>query len=215
MMLTTDPFDQPQQLTVCIDLKDPYCHLALPGTLAMLERTGQSNACRWLPFERHAMHAPKPPQANEDRSAGHYRRRDLYRDRELRHYAAALQLPFDRLYENPDTTLFASALLWLQTNAVPGEVLHRFLRGYFKAYWSAAIRADDGAACAQMLDASGADGASWQATAPAAAAVDEQRQALRAGGLFNTPAYLLQGEVYYGRAHLPLIEAILGTPSNG
>ncbi|MFK7914902.1 MAG: DsbA family protein [Pseudomonadales bacterium] len=214
MALVTDPFDSPEQLTVCIDLKDPYCHLALPGTLAMLERTQHEQQCRWLPFERHAMLPPRTADNETDRSSSHFQQRDLYRERELQHYAAALQLPLERLYENPDTTVFASALLWLQAQPAASRVLHGFLRGYFAAYWSATISPEDRNACAQLLDSNGADGGSWLSAGPDNALVHDQREALRAAGLFNAPAYLLQGEVYYGRAHLPLIELKLGAQTS-
>ena len=185
------------------------CHLALPGTLALLERLPTTVPCRWLPFERHAMQPPRSPESQANRSSNHFWQRDLYRERELKHYAAALDLPLDRLYENPDTTVFASALLWLQGQRPGDGVVGCFIAKYFTAYWSGELSPDDVDAGARLLNQCGASGAQWLTEPIAGELVDQQRAALRQAGLFNSPAYVFQGEVYYGRAHLPLLEALL------
>lgn len=200
------PFEQPETLVVCIDLKDPYSHLAIPGTLALLERMGPGLTSRWLPFNRHAMEPPAR-DADSDRGSAHRRSREQYRERELRYYAAAVGLPLERLYQNPECLPFASALLWLAEAEASPAVLAAFLTATFKAYWSGALDADDAAGCAHQLTAAGADGAAWLDGGIDSAAILQQHQALRDAGLFNSPAYLYQGEVYYGRAHLPLLEA--------
>lgn len=199
------PFEQPETLVICVDLKDPYSHLAIPGTLALLERMGPGLTSRWLPFSRHAMEPPAR-DADSDRGSAHRRNRDQYRERELRYYAAAVGLPLERLYENPECLPFASALLWLAAAEASPSVFAAFLSGTFNAYWSGALAADDAAGCALHLTTAGADGAAWLDGGLDSAAVRQQHQALRDAGLFNSPAYLYQGEVYYGRAHLPLLE---------
>lgn len=211
-MFNTDPLAATDTLTVCVDLKDPYSQLALPGTLSMLERV--QHPARWLPYDRHVMTAPASAPAPEDRGVQHRYQRDLYRQRELRFYADALSLPLTRLYENPDTAVFAAALLWLQEQDEP---VGGFLQRAFNDYWSGAMPLISVPTIAATLQAAGNGADAWlsqcteqnQLNAATAATVAAQFASLRSAGLFNSPAYLLQGEVYYGRAHLPLLERLL------
>ncbi len=204
-------FYQPGRLTVFVDIADPYSHLALPGTLRLLRQT--KRCAYWYPFVRPALKKPEPPFANESRGAAHRRFRGEYRERELRFYATALDLPLRQLYKQPNTLPFANALLWLSVMEPSSTRVPAFVQTCFSRYWSATLQIDHCNELAQLLTNSGADGEHWLRAATADGYLTEGARAqteahvaaARAAGLFNTPAYLYDDEVFYGRAHLPLL----------
>lgn len=210
-MSDLEAFYQPGRLTVFVDIADPYSHLALPGTLRLLQQT--KRCAHWYPFVRPALKPPAQQTANETRGATHRRLRGEYQERELRFYATALDLPLQRLYEQPNALPFANALLWLNATEPNSPCVPVFVQACFSRYWSATLQIDRCTEIAQLLTDSGADGEHWLRSATADGGLTDEAKArseahlaaARAAGLFNTPAYLYNGEVFYGRAHLPLL----------
>ncbi len=199
------------ELTIFVDIADPYSHLAVPGTLALLEQTQHS--ARWLPFTRPVVHKPPSQRDDEDRGERHKRLRKEYQDRELRFYAQALDLPLSALYQGLDTLPFAHALLWLAHSEPEADHTQSFVQLSFHRHWSSQQDLSDCTVISQLLSECGASGVQWQQqaaenaklTAEARVQCDTHLAAAQQAGLFNTPAYLHNEEVFYGRAHLPLL----------
>lgn len=210
-MSDLEAFYQPGRLTVFVDIADPYSHLAMPGTLRLLQQT--ERPAQWYPFVKPALKTPAQQTANESRGAAHRRLRGEYQERELRFYASALDLPLQRLYEQPNALPFANALLWLGATESNSLRVPAFVQSCFSRYWSATLQIDHCNELAQLLTDSDADGEHWLRAATADGCLTEDARAqtevhvaaAQAAGLFNTPAYLYDGEVFYGRAHLPLL----------
>lgn len=208
-----DPFsDDPDILYIGLDLKDPYCHLAVPGAITLASSALQK--VRWFPLARAAI-KPAEGVPGTDRSAVHKQHRFRYREQELRFYAQAMGRSLDALYQDPQPECFASVLLWAQQNAP--EQLPTVIEQAFAAHWECRINAEAPAAWVLTLNDAvpGAQlGANWaeacvlgEALAPhALTMVRAQAEQLSSAGLFNTPAFVFRGEVFYGRGHLPLLK---------
>lgn len=188
-----------QTLGIFFDPLSAPSWLALRPTLNLLERL-HLNA-DWQPFT-----TPQPrrlaPQIDESVSQRHQRVRQAYRDRDQERYAAwqgiALQTPITAV----DRPLLDYSLLLANDNGIAAS----FLTHVGDHYWSGksapidlgwlgrALRVDD------LQENFLAEGE--MRLAAARAQVDEL-------GIFDAPVYLVEGELYVGRQHLPAIERIM------
>ena len=193
--------------TVCIDFKSPKAYLALAPTFALEDKLGMR--FDWLPVSVSPMTRPAAKQPNEDRGTQHRRMRGEYYERDLRRYAHAYGLELSDLYRNPDTTLAGVGLMFVRRDG--HAAVRRYLHLVFERYWNARLDIEDARAIAAAL--AGADVATfgWDEFA-AGAGRDEYEhtvRALREGGVFDVPAYVVGGDVFFGRQHLPMIEWLL------
>ncbi len=80
----------------------------------------------------------------------------------------------------------------------------------FERFWQRALDIESPEALAAILTEAGADGANFPAQAPAlreeVAAISREAEAQ---GVFGVTSFILDGELYWGREHLPDIREIL------
>src|SRR5262245_137539 len=190
--------------TVCIDFKNPKSYLALLPTFALEDALGLQ--FDWLPVNVSPLTRPAARQRNEDRGAQHRRMRAEYYERDLRRYAAVYGLELGDLYRNPDTSLACIGLLFAKRGR--GAVVRRYLQIVFQRYWSGALDLANSAAIAAAIHEAGAATDDWEmfSTGPGHADFEHVTATLHAGGVFDVPAYIVAGDVYFGRQHLPMIE---------
>jgi len=193
--------------TVCIDFKNPKSYLALAPTFALED----SLRLRfdWLPVSVSPLTRPSARQPNEDRGTQHRRMRAEYYERDFRRYARVYGLELGDLYRNPDTSLACIGLLFAK-RADDGAV-RRYLQLSFGRYWKGQIDIEDDRAVASVLDDAGVATNSWKGFASGAGRDECERigRTLREGGVFDVPAYIVAGDVFFGRQHLPMIEWLL------
>jgi 2-hydroxychromene-2-carboxylate isomerase len=201
------PWEFGAPLTVCVDFRSPHAYLAIAPTRALEARLGV--AFDWLPFEAPPLYRAPPPRPDDDRGARHRRARALYFERDLERYANARGLVLGALHRETDTTCAAAGLLWLRERTPSG--LSDYVERVFDRVWRDGRDVADAATIAALLGL------------PASAFDDyladrgrRQLAALRdrvvAAGVFNVPTYVARGgEVFVGRQHLPLLEALLRT----
>ena len=130
--------------------------------------------------------------------------------RELAVHARAQGLELREPYRDPDARAFDLGWLWLRERAP--QRLYPFLAAGFRAYWSLALDPSSVAAVGDLLRSVGDDAsgfAAWCAgEGPATAARVAGEQSAR--GWFGVPGYVVEGEYFLGRQHLPMIRWILG-----
>jgi 2-hydroxychromene-2-carboxylate isomerase len=199
-------------LTVCVDLKNPHAYLALAPTLDLGDELDVE--IDWLPLVASPLKRPTPPPPNADRGTLHRWHRGRYQERDLQRYATARGLQLRDPYRAPDSSLAATALLWV-TKQAP-KSLRPFLEHAFEGYWTESLDIEDPMALRDLITNVGApaDGfAPYAATAGRAelAALDAS---LRAAGAFSVPTYWVGAEPFLGRQHLPMIRRLLrGDPA--
>ena len=191
-------------LVVALDLRNPYSHLALGPTLE-LARSGEARI-DWRPFEE--AHLPRPPGPEpeaRDRGARHRRYRAQYRVREIQTYAATQGIVLREPQRAAPTP--GAHLAWLWLRAEHPERLPDFLLALFRGYGALELDVADAGALAALLTRVGADAGRFAAWArdEGDAALEAHQRALREAGVFQTPTYLLEGEPFVGRQHLPLL----------
>ncbi len=184
-------------LTVAIDIKSPECYLALAPTRALVRECGVD--VDWLPV---VTSPPRPAPDGDDRSARHKRHRVAYRAMDLARYAGAAGLTILEPDRAPDSTLAGMAML--TAKAQSDDTLHGFLDRTFERYWKAELDLEDRGALRAILEEVGAHELPRDTDAFTAL-----QASLAAAGIFNAPTYLVEGEIFVGRAHLPMIRWIL------
>jgi 2-hydroxychromene-2-carboxylate isomerase len=195
------------RLSVVLDLRHPLACLALRPTIDF----ARSMACDvdWLPLSVPPLRPPSAAGPGDDRGTLHRRYRAEALAREIQTYAEAQGLVIREPHRTGDVVLAHLAWLWVRERD-PAR-LPPFLTGLFRSYWALELDASSREAVASQVEAAGADGAAFLAWAggegPSVAA--RVQAELRERGLFQVPAYLLEGEVFYGRQHLPMLRWIL------
>lgn len=194
-------------LAVLLDLRSPFSYLALHPAVAFGKELGIE--IDWLPLTTPPLKPPSAPAPGDDRGVLHRRHRARAIAREIEVYGRAQGLVLRDLYRDADAGAFDLAWLWLREHD-PAR-LPAFLGEGFRAYWSLELDPSSTAAIAALLAATGGPTAGfddWCAEdgpKTAARVADE----LRERGLSAVPGYLVDGELFHGRQHLPMIRWIL------
>lgn len=196
-----EPFLATAALTVALDIKNPECYLALGPTRALARELDLD--VDWLPL---VTSPPRPAPAGDDRGARHKRRRVAYRAMDLARYAQVQGLIIRELDRTPDSTLAGMAMLAARSHS--DAALHGFLDRAFERYWNVELDLEDHGAIRAILAEVGVAEFDPDSN-PGREAFAALGASLGAAGLFNAPAYLVEDEVFQGRAHLPMIRWIL------
>lgn len=198
------PFEFRAPLSVCVDVRHANAYLALRPVQALAAELGI--AVDWLPFP---LPPPRDAPAGDDRGARHRRARAAYQRREVAVYAEAQGLVVGQPLQRGDAMAAALGHLWLR-NAAPQSV-PEFLARVFEGYWQASLDASDPAAIARLLKSLDHDPATFAGFADGSGR--DELAALRgelvAAGVFSVPSLVVDGEVFVGRAHLPMVRWLL------
>ncbi|MGI9345577.1 MAG: DsbA family protein [Gammaproteobacteria bacterium] len=185
-------------LKIYIDFKSPDAYLALKPTVALLAE--HKTAACWLPFQ--VRERDMPQHSNDETVAQSHRRvRAESRRRVFLHYAGVQGIEMRFPERHIDTDLALGALAQIQGDRLP------FVQACFAAYWAQQANLDDAATVTNLLKQSG--GAHNHQLAHAPHSLTEALQAAEAEGVVDTPGYVIDGQLFVGREHLPWIAEIL------
>jgi 2-hydroxychromene-2-carboxylate isomerase len=194
-------------LSVAIDFKSPNAYLAIGPTCALAEQLGVS--VDWQPFLVSPWKDHSPGSGANERGARHRRSRADYVEREVMRYAADRGLVIRGLHRQTDSSLAAIGLLWTRRGQVP--LAHAYVQRVFERYWREELDIEDETTLSALLVEIGAPVAGFAAFARGEGRAElehMQSESIKAG-IFEVPTYLLDGDIYVGRQHLPLIRALL------
>ncbi len=199
-------------LTVYMDFKSPYAYLAKDLVYA-LEQAVPVRVC-WLPYILDipqylgsATLGPDGTVVQEDRNA-HQWRRVRYSYMDCRRQARKRGLTIRGTQKIWDSSLAAAGMLFAQRAG--DAVFRRYQDIVFDRFWRRDLDIEQVAAIAAVLADAGCDATGFPAWAEAGraevAAISRTAEAL---GVFGVPSFVLDGEVYWGREHLPDVGALL------
>jgi 2-hydroxychromene-2-carboxylate isomerase len=194
-------------LSVCIDFTNPHAYLAIEPTRALENRL--SIVIDWLPVRVAPLERPAPARAGDARGTRHRRIRALYSEQDLARHVQARGITLGNIYRDDDTTRAAIGLLWVRRHAAARA--GAYVARIFDLVWQERADIAQPAVVESVLAGLGVRTASFAAFAGTvgAAELSGVQRGLGAAGIFNVPAYVLDGEVFYGRQHLPLLESLL------
>ena len=192
-----------KSLTVCVDFKSAGAYLAVQPTIAMARDAGID--LQWRIIHTPALREPIDPGAKPDRGALHKYTRGRYVVDDLRRYAA------HELYDLHDaerSDFAAAGLLWVINNQ--GDV-HAYITAVFARFWQQRANIDSVADIAEVLVGLGIEvsGFAGFVETVGVAQAESQREDLAGQGVSFSPTYLLEGEPFQGRQHLPLLRSLL------
>ena len=198
-------------LTLYIDYKSPYAYLAKDPTYDLERDTGI--AIEWLPYTldvpaylgRAAVDVDCTV-LEENRNAHQWRRiRYSYMDarREANRRGLVIRGP-RKIF---DSTLANVGLLYAKRE----HVFRAYNDTVFARFWTRELDIEDRAAMTAVLREVGADAGGFEAFANG----EGRRQLLaiqesaEAAGVFGVPTFVVDGELFWGREHLPRIRDIV------
>lgn len=194
-------------LALAIDFASPRAYLAHGPTCALAEQLGIE--IDWRPFLVESRPAPMAPSRTEDRGGRHRAIRAAYVQRDLARYLADRGIVRD-LGKLANSRLAAITLLWLKRESK--HLVSNYVQEVFEGYWRGELDIEDESALSGVLQKIGAQLPGYEtfARGEGLAALDRMRSELLNAGVFDVPAYVIGGEVFVGREHLPLIRNRLG-----
>jgi 2-hydroxychromene-2-carboxylate isomerase len=201
-----------RRLALYIDYKSPYAYLAKDPAYRLAEEAGVE--IDWLPYILDipaylgSAKVDAEGRVLEQSRNAHQWRRVKYSYMDVRREANRVGLTIRGTRKIWDSSLAGIGLLY----AKGAGVLRAYNDEVFDRFWKHDLDIENPAALTDVLERAGAD-----ATAFAAFAQGEGRHELKAvqdaaeaRGVFGVPSFLFpDGDLYWGREHLPRIREIL------
>ena len=198
------PRSEAAALVAYFDFKSANSRLALGPTLALMDEVGATVDWRPLSFQPKRL---KSGPADASRSAVHVRVRAEYRRREQALYARNQGIELIHPPADWDGFTANAGLLWLRRQGAEASQCRAYVTQVFADLWAGRMDSADAKATTVAIAAAGGEGAEFGAylAGPAQAELDAVFAEARALGANDTPAFVVGGELYIGRQHLPVI----------
>jgi 2-hydroxychromene-2-carboxylate isomerase len=210
---TLDPLCSDRPLIAYIDFKSPYAFVAVQPTYALAEALGIEIDWRPLTLDIPSFGGSAKLDGN-DRVVESTRTAFQwigikYAYKDARRYARLAGLTLRGTIKIWDTTLVGMGMLWAK---VQGDaLLRRYIETIYERFWKRELDVEDIEVVESVLRETGADIRSFrESTQGEGRAVYLADQvAIFDAGIFGVPGYVVEGEYYWGREHLPRIGWIL------
>ena len=208
-MSVFDPMASDKSLIVYVDIKSPYAFIAKDPTWALADELGIE--FDWRPLTLNIASYLGSAKLDKDGKVAESNRtaeqwggvRYSYMD--ARRYAAAYGYALRGTEKIWDTRLIHIAFLWVKR--VGMAELRKFIDAVYPPFWVRELDVEDEQVVLRCIEQAGvaSDGFLQWAAAEGGAAHDEQQAAVFDAGIYGVPGYVLNGEYYFGREHLPTI----------
>ena len=186
-------------IRLAVDFKSALSWLSLGPTTALADELGVP--LQLLPY-RTEVSALSQAVEEETVSERHARVRAEYYAADLKRYAELQHIELIADNRGVDSTMSLLGLMWANREGVGLN----YAQTVYSQFWLGLMDLDDSQTIHDTLASSGAT-----AFDPAAMReeLDELRTSLEAEGVFNVPMYLVEGQTFQGREHLPMIRWLL------
>jgi 2-hydroxychromene-2-carboxylate isomerase len=204
---------EPRTISVYIDFKSPYAYLA--KDLAYDLERDFAVRLDWLPYVLDIPSFLGSAQLDEtgkvieqDRNA-HQWRRVKYSYMDCRRQARKRGLVIRGTTKIWDTMLASAGMLWAKRQG--DKVLRRYVDITFERFWKRELDIEDPQLVSAVLAEAGADTAGFidYARSEGPREVECICREAEEKGVFGVPSFILDGELYWGREHLPDIHEML------
>ncbi|MCZ6889737.1 MAG: DsbA family protein [Gammaproteobacteria bacterium] len=208
-----DPFVSDSPLTVYIDYKSPFAFVAKDPTYKIADALGIEIDWRPLtldiPSYLGSARLDKKGKVVENNRSPKQWQGVKYGYRDARRYAALNGYTLRGTEKIWDTSIPHIAMLWAKRQGY--DILRGFTDRVYERFWRRELNVEDIEVVAGVLAESGAEVAGFEAFAAGEGRVehDEMQAAIFAGGIFGVPSYVVDGQLFFGREHLPMIRWLL------
>lgn len=200
-------------IEIYIDFKSPYAYLAIESSIKFAKHNKLE--INWLPFVLEIPDflgsAKVDDQRNiiENNRNPHQWRRVKYSYMDCRRYANIRDITIRGPQKIWDTQLISIALLWTKNNHY--ELTELFIKYVFEKFWKRELDIEDNNVITNVLKHIGISTngfKEWSING----GKKELEVIIEKGhekGVFGVPSYYFDNELFWGREHLPMIEAII------
>jgi 2-hydroxychromene-2-carboxylate isomerase len=208
------PLHSSQQVIVYLDFKSPYAYLAVEPTRRLERELGLR--FDWRPFVLDipsylgsAALDESGEVAVQDRTAEQWGA-VKYAYYDCRRYASISNLTIRGTTKIWDTNLAATAMLWVREYA--NDQLPLFIDLVYGPFWKRELDIDDPQTIIAILNKCGLDETIFERWALAQGSQLNRHLQSNAfeAGVYGVPTYVVNGEFFFGREHLPRIGWLLG-----
>jgi 2-hydroxychromene-2-carboxylate isomerase len=204
---------EPRTITVYSDYKSPYAYLA-KDLAYELERDFPVHL-DWLPYVLDipsflgSARVDEAGRVIEEARNAHQWRRVRYSYMDCRRQASKRGLVIRGPQKIWDSTLAACGMLYAKRQGDP--VFRQYHDIVFERFWKRELDIENLEAVSAVLAEIGADFVGFAAYVAneGGREVEETCRAAEAKGVFGVPSFIVDGELYWGREHLPDIRAML------
>jgi 2-hydroxychromene-2-carboxylate isomerase len=206
---------QPRTVTTYIDYKSPYAYLA-KDLVYELEREFPVRV-DWLPYVLDipsflgSARVDDSGRVIEEASNAHQWRRVRYSYMDCRRQARKRGLVIRGPQKIWDSTLAACGMLYAKRRG--DAVLRRYHDITFERFWRRELDIERPDVIGAVLAEAGADTAGFSAYSVGEGREELDRicRAAEAIGVFGVPSFVIDGELFWGREHLPDLRKMLAT----
>jgi len=208
-----DPLHSERPLIVYLDIKSPYAFIARDPTLQMAAELGIEIDWRPLtldiPSYLGSARLDNRGKVAESQRTPEQWAAVKYAYRDARRYAGVLGYTLRGTEKIWDTSLVHIGFWWAREQGQ--QVLRSYLGEVYEPFWRREFDAEDLSTVTGALTRSGAatDGFADYAAGEGRQFHDEAQQAIFDAGVFGVPGYVVEGEYFFGREHLPTVRWIL------
>ena len=200
-------------LTVYIDYKSPYAYLAKDAVYE-LERDFPARV-DWLPYRLDipsflgSARVDDSGRVLEEQRNAHQWRRVRYSYMDCRLQARKRGLVIRGTQKIWDTTLALCGLLYAKR--LGDSVVRRYQDIIFERFWKRELDIEDVGVISGVLAEAGGDPAGFvdYAGGPGPAELETICRDAETAGVFGVPSFIVDGELFWGREHLPDIRETL------
>jgi len=204
---------EPRTLTVYIDYKSPYAYLA-KDLVYELERDCAVRV-DWLPYDLDIAGAMGTARVDdsgriiEEQRTAHQWRRVRYSYMDCRRQARKRGLVIRGTQRIWDSKIALCGMLYAKRQG--NAVLRRYHDIVFERFWKRELDIESPDVVAAVLAKADADNAGFAAylAEQGPGERDDVCRAAEAMGVFGVPSFVLDGELFWGREHLPDIREML------
>jgi 2-hydroxychromene-2-carboxylate isomerase len=200
-------------IEIYIDFKSPYAYLAIKSSIKFAKHNKLE--INWLPFVLEIPDFLGSAKVDDQRNIiesnrnPHQWRRVKYSYMDCRRYANIRDITIRGPQKIWDTQLISIALLWTKNNHY--ELTELFIKYVFEKFWKRELDIEDNNVITNVLKHIGISTngfKEWSING----GKKELEVIIEKGhekGVFGVPSYYFDNELFWGREHLPMIEAII------
>jgi 2-hydroxychromene-2-carboxylate isomerase len=208
-----NPLASSAALIAYIDYKSPYAYLAIDPTYAIADELGVE--IDWRPFTLDipsylgsARLGHEGKVVENQRTPGQWTK-VKYAYHDVRRYGSLRGLVIRGATRMWDSSITGIGLLWARDQGP--TVIRAYSSLVFERFWKRELNPEDTGVIERLLDEVGARTEGFQDYAVGEGRVlhDRIQHAAFEAGIFGVPTYVINGELFFGREHLPRIRWML------
>ncbi|MDE0061274.1 MAG: DsbA family protein [Gammaproteobacteria bacterium] len=208
-MKTPHPLRSESPLIVYMDFKSPYAYMALEPTYQLEDDLGIEIDWRPLtldiPSFLGSARVDNKGRVTESRRSDEQWANVRYAYRDTKRTARHRDIILKGTVKIWDSSLAAIGLMWVKAHG--RDSLKSFFFNVYEKFWKRELDIEDVAVIEAMLDAAGTQVAGFRqyASGEGRRVHDSLQDSLHPAGLFGVPSYVVDGQIFFGREHLPAV----------